>query len=470
MIMLSELISTQSHFKDEEYFGKYHASFEFSGSVELLDNLIKQIFDTISERDELEIFIRSENLDEGYTLSQYSQNTILEFYSDNLIEIDELIIVTLEVRKQLINQTLSIYSFETFQSKICSLPLLDILKNISDYFQVSKNRLIFEVRHDNFSEFSTEYISFLPVQMSDSVATSDRRMKLSRTEYLSRFFNISEYRLLPEDFRLINMEQENQIITLFDKIVTMLSILYIGYESSIESENIIIQISHDKIQKLTVPIHEIEYNPAIVDLYKWIVADDNYLDKAMITRNVLSLNLKNEFSIGSEIIDLSQKTYNVAIKEKIEKYFAVKSETAEFITATLHELSQIKITIVERFLYNIVAVGIFLATTLLPTILEEKKIESIFTPDVNKIIRITMVCSVIYCILTNVKNYFVLQAYEKTLDKLKNNFEEYYSVKELETVFNVKNLSDIKKGIIIWSGGISLLWIGISVIGFFWFK
>ncbi|HEL9639733.1 TPA: hypothetical protein U0K45_002267, partial [Streptococcus suis] len=116
-------------------------------------------------------------------------------------------------------------------------------------------------------------------------------------------------------------------------------------------------------------------------------ADDNYLDKISVTRNILSINLNDKFIVDTDIIDIIQKTYNVAIKEKIEKFFEVKKETAEFIANTLHELSQIKILIVEKLIYNIGAVGIFLSTTLIPTILETKDLNSIFTSDVRIIIK-----------------------------------------------------------------------------------
>uniref|UniRef100_UPI001EDE298C hypothetical protein n=1 Tax=Streptococcus suis TaxID=1307 RepID=UPI001EDE298C len=88
-------------------------------------------------------------------------------------------------------------------------------------------------------------------------------------------------------------------------------------------------------------------------------------------------------------------------------FFEVKKETAEFIANTLHELSQIKILIVEKLIYNIGAVGIFLSTTLIPTILETKDLNSIFTSDVRIIIKVSMFGSILYCLLTNIKNYFL---------------------------------------------------------------
>ncbi|HHT7827049.1 TPA: hypothetical protein ACT2IM_001670 [Streptococcus suis] len=160
----------------------------------------------------------------------------------------------------------------------------------------------------------------------------------------------------------------------------------------------------------------------------------------------------------------------VAIKEKIEKFFEVKKETAEFIANTLHELSQIKILIVEKMVYNICAIGIFLSTTLIPTILETKNLDSIFTSDVRIIIKISMFGSILYCVLTNFKNYFLYENYKRTLDKLKKNFEEYYSNNELNQIFGVQELNEIRIDILKISIPVSLLWIVMSIIGIikFW--
>ncbi|HEM4262443.1 TPA: hypothetical protein U1X34_001627, partial [Streptococcus suis] len=248
------------------------------------------------------------------------------------------------------------------------------------------------------------------------------------------------------------------------------SIIYISYEARINNNSVSIKITDDRIQEFVFDIEQIEYYPAVNDLYKWIVADDNYLDKISVTRNILSINLNDKFIVDTDIIDIIQKTYNVAIKEKIEKFFEVKKETAEFIANTLHELSQIKILIVEKLIYNIGAVGIFLSTTLIPTILETKDLNSIFTSDVRIIIKVSMFGSILYCLLTNIKNYFLYENYKRTLDKLKKNFEEYYSINELNQIFGVKDLNEIKVDILKISIPVSFLWIVMSIIGIikFW--
>ncbi|WP_449456621.1 hypothetical protein, partial [Streptococcus suis] len=60
--------------------------------------------------------------------------------------------------------------------------------------------------------------------------------------------------------------------------------------------------------------------------------------------------------------------------------------------------------------------------------------------------------------------------YKRTLDKLKKNFEEYYSINELNQIFGVKDLNEIKVDILKISIPVSLIWIVISIIGIikFW--
>ena len=102
--------------------------------------------------------------------------------------------------------------------------------------------------------------------------------------------------------------------------------------------------------------------------------------------------------------------------------------------------------------------------------METKDLNSIFTSDVRIIIKVSMFGSILYCLLTNIKNYFLYENYKRTLDKLKKNFEEYYSINELNQIFGVKDLNEIKEDILKISIPVSLLWIVMSIIGIiiFW--
>ncbi|MEI4321871.1 hypothetical protein FAJ34_06335 [Streptococcus suis] len=466
MIMIKDLISTKQDFYDEEYFGKYYASFKLSCQVDELNAVLEQVFGSISDRDTLAISISSDYIDEVITISTIDENRILKFFEDFSVEEDDVLTIEVNVTKQLVNGKLSIYSFENFQSKICALPLLDVMKRVSGYLRDSETGLIFEVMHENFCPFSTRNILFIKYGTDAlSYFVTDRKEKLSKVSLLNNFFNISDYTLIPEDFKIVEFIKKTQLMQLFDKIGTLLSIIYISYEARINDHSVSIKITNDRLQEFVLDTEQIEYCPPVIDLYKWIVADDNYLDKVSVTRNILSINLNDKFIVDTDIIDIIQKTYNVAIKEKIEKFFEVKKETAEFIANTLHELSQIKILIVEKLIYNIGAVGIFLSTTLIPTILETKDLNSIFTSDVRIIMKISMFGSILYCLLTNIKNYFLYENYKRTLDKLKKNFEEYYSINELNKIFGVKDLNEIKVDILMISIPVSLFWILISIIG-----
>ncbi|HEM5112428.1 TPA: hypothetical protein U1250_000637, partial [Streptococcus suis] len=390
MIMLRELISNEKEFNEEEYFGKYSASFKSLYIENEFNELLRKVFSSISNRDKIHVIVKPNESDEFIRLPSFDKQKILKFIEYCSIESEEVLDIRIEISKYFVDGKLSIYSFDSFQSKICSLPLLDVMECISDYFQLSERTLIFEIMHDNFYSFSTKHILFVKYgtdSLPDCVA--NRTEKLSRVNLFSHFFNISAYTLLPEDFLIVEFVEKMQLTHLFDKIGTLLSILYISYEARIKDNFVSIKITDDRIQEFVLDIEQIKYCPAVIDLYKWIVADDNYLDKVSVTRNILSINLKDKFIIDTGIIDIIQKTYNIAIKEKIEKFFEVKKETAEFIANTLHELSQIKILIVEKMFYNICAIGIFLSTTLIPTILETKNLDSIFTSDVRIIIKIS---------------------------------------------------------------------------------
>ncbi len=134
------------------------------------------------------MIVKPNESDEFIRLPSFDKQKILKFIEDCSIESEEVLDIRIEISKYFVDGKLSIYSFDSFQSKICSLPLLDVMQSISDYLQVIENTLIFEVMHDNFYSFSTKHILFMKYGMDSlSGCVVGRKEKLSKVGLLNHF-------------------------------------------------------------------------------------------------------------------------------------------------------------------------------------------------------------------------------------------------------------------------------------------
>ena len=115
MIMLRELISNEKEFNEEEYFGKYSASFKSSYIENEFNELLRKVFSSISSRDKIHVIVKPNESDEFIRLPSFDKQKILKFIEDCSIESEEVLDIRIEISKYFVDGKLSIYSFDSFQ-------------------------------------------------------------------------------------------------------------------------------------------------------------------------------------------------------------------------------------------------------------------------------------------------------------------------------------------------------------------
>lgn len=425
--------------------------------------IIEQLFEEIPSRDRLKISIKSlgdeDELFQLFSLDQHSKLS-LERFIRSLINFDNMLQIDIQIKKKLENNTLSIYSFESFEKTMSSFTINKIMQSFSGYFNSGVKELIFEVFQDEFESFQSKTIVFKNPHDLIERGFFDRENALYKLKYMSRFYNSSEYPLLPEDFILSPGSCENNVVDeIFKKISTLLSMAYIGYETKLIDTVLSIQISSDKLLPIREEINDLNYQAGVIDLYRWIVSSDTYLDKAEVVRNTLSLNITEKFVVDTSIINLIQKIYNVAIKKNVDKYFEVKKASADLMITTINEFRGIGLKITDSFINNVFAVVAFIATTVVPSIVENKSLDKIFTTDVKLIIKIAMIGSIMFCVFNDIKTYYLFRSYDMMLEKLKKNFSDSFTSEELDKWFNGVDINIIKRNSIIFIVMVNIVWL-----------
>ena len=177
------------------------------------------------ERDEVTITL-STIYGDAIILSNKSDdikgNNCIEFYEDR--EEDDEVIVQLEIKKNIINNVLSVYNFNEFSSYILDKKLIQIA-GIFHELLLNQESLVFEL-FDSDLHFST---STMILKSYPATGVENRFMRLEKVntcKEISSFYNIADYNLIPEDFD-IKLSDNNVFDNIFSKLKTLFSMIYI---------------------------------------------------------------------------------------------------------------------------------------------------------------------------------------------------------------------------------------------------
>ena len=276
-------------------------------------------------------------------------------------------------------------------------------------------------------------MAFVPLQESFADHFIARRNQLDKCDMVSGFYNISEYQLLPDDFHIIFGDVDEQINNLFGKLKTILSFLYIVSASNISGEMIELKING---QKNVYSIEEIWNNSIAYEIYKWIYYDGNTIDKAAIARNILSLYCREKdiINIDNTIVAEIQLSFNLYLKEHVERYLSLKKDMASFVYDITEKFGEYTTELPNRFMKNLFTVAAFLFTVILTNAASENPLTDVFTADVITILACVLIGSVFYLCLTCIELNEKVNLASKALNCLKDNYSDILSAHDIKKI------------------------------------
>lgn len=116
---------------------------------------------------------------------------------------------------------------------------------------------------------------------------NEGKHRLSTCSETTHFHDQVRYQLLPDDFQLdINFEG-NPLSEIFNRLVNILSLVYLSSSASLNHEILEIHIAGQRILEFQYQCSLIAANPELYKIYNWIYTDGNATDKALIARNIL---------------------------------------------------------------------------------------------------------------------------------------------------------------------------------------
>lgn len=428
---------------------------------------IERVVALTPQRDNLNMDFLSDG-GEGLTITSKkicSNQDYCEFYE--AIDDDSIITVNIVIDKSVNDGMFSVYNFQSFAEDLLKLDITQAMAGFSLLIQ-NCEYLIFDLFDQDYF-FTTETMVFVSGEKAAFYRKLLRSKRLQSCKETSYFYNMSTYELLPDDFSIEINCVNNPLTNLFNKICTVLSLVYIASSASLEDCCLKIQINGQRNVDFSYQFTNLKNNIELFKIYNWIYTDGSSVDKAIIARNIISLHCKYSdlINIDDKTFSSIQSNYNLYLKNNVTQYLELKNKLAAFICDVVSKTGDYATSLLGNFKKNLIAIFGFLFTVILANIVSDQPLENIFTRDITAIIEFVLFGSVIYLIICIIETKYKLKKTEESYYSLKDNYKSILSELDLEEIFKedtliIKTSKSVNKGI--W--GYAILWTMFLILAF----
>lgn len=442
---------------------------ETSFDIKFQDFPVKEellyIFTILPTRDTLELTLKNYSGDIIQITNSQVEDCDISKLTDGLSPDDD-ISVSVRIDKNILGNKFSIYDFDSFSNDLVKRETVEVMK----WFSACLNGIDF-LRFEVFDydiSFSTRTLAFESNNYAIFTPKVNRLQRLRSCKENSCFYNMNNYELIPDDFILEGILRAGESLkSLFGKLATILSLIYVVSYSSIDDNSLNLQINGQRTTNQTKPLNSIEENDKWISIYNWIFTDGNPTDKMLITHNVMSLYCKYQsfFNPNETMFEAIKTNYNLYLRTNVSQYLNMKRDIGEFIQNIVTQVGDYVLSILGKFKANLIAIFVFLFTVVLTNIGKKQNWGDIFTRHTIYIIELFVMGSIVYMVICIVETIYQLDKVQNGYEELKKNYEDVLSDLEIKEAFQEDKLFDgakksTKRGLIVWSvvwGAILLL-------------
>lgn len=408
-------------------------------------NDLKMMLERFPPRDKVEITI-SNLVEERIVINNKNIVEKKEEYIDfeNKIGLSDELNIQIIITKEIIDGVLSVYNIEGFNNYLLSLNIIDVVRFFEEDLK-KESSIIFELFNSNMV-LATKTIIFRPRDLTYSNCLDFNRCeRISNCRKNCYIFGKNNELPVPDDFHFVVDDEDNPYKDIFNKIESLLSLIYISDNVHMQDDKISCQVLGQRMNSYEMKYDEIQYNEVLFDVYSWIYTDGNIVDKVTLARNLLSLHCKH-----MSLKDMDSKTFmsikaNFSLyqKENVNKYIELKNSLTVFLKDTLNQSKEIVLDIVGQIGKNIVACLSFMLTVFLSDVISGSTSSNIFSKDITYVSYAIIIGSLIYLFLTNIISKYKITELQKGYDIIKRNNDFLTDTKEYEEIFKDEEIENI---------------------------
>lgn len=369
-----------------------------------------------------------------------SFKTFLGDVKNSLIALGEDILTVefnLKILKERGGNKINVYNFFSFSNYLKSTEIYFLLNRFNDLLN-EKGNLLFNIIGTNIETFGSQSISFGHAQnVFDH--NSKRKKLLNLKQEICHFSESSLFQLLPSDFFLTKKSEDEDLNTLFDRLSTILSMIFIFDITSFSDKKYLDykligyrsfngSIELSKIDTLSV-LHYYK-------IYEWIYNADNTSDRIGLARNIISLNLtKDVLSITDSTYLSILSAFEIYLKKNIEQYIAVKNKVSESILDLSKRANGVVEELGNSFKNNIILFVTYFLSIIVFNTINGNHFINLFTRDISLISWMLVLISFCYCFYSVWEISHNKNRYEQIYFSLKSRYEDILDKNDLNKIF-----------------------------------
>lgn len=345
--------------------------------------------------------------------------------------------LNIQINKSLDQPIISIYSMESFGYYLKLLKTSNLLTILSN--KAKLGFIIFEVIDYNSDlRIDSSSIAFIGSSIHCNKEKITDYTLIKAFKSVCNFQTSFEYEFIPNDFCIIDVN--NDIDLVFKKLKIIYSLIYIFDISNLTDNYLTLNLNGKKYLEVKLSLNDLNFENLTVyyEIYEWLYTDGNISDKIGITRNILSLYLKdaNSIEIDYSAFTAIKSNYAIYLKDNVEKYLEVKSKIIDTLLSTNTQIGALVDSLTNNFIKNLGAIGTFIFSITVMKSLDDKKFQDIFTYDIIIISFFLVLISVIYFKYTINEYDYSKKRMQILYDRLKMSYGDILVDKDIEIIFN----------------------------------
>ncbi|MTK53452.1 hypothetical protein [Paludibacter sp.] len=351
--------------------------------------------------------------------------------------------------KNNIKQIISVYYPDNFIKYLSDLSVIYFLEVITNSLN-GNDYIIYEVQDESFISFSTNRIKFVAQGIQPTINKIDRD-NLDKIKNLCHSDIISQFKFIPDDFyplgNNIILNELFQRVTLFYCAIFLFDILNVNNNKLNYRLNGYRTISQDiSISDINLSSYEIYYQ-----IYTWVYEGGNIVDKIGLTRNILSLNFKQEtLEIAGSTFDAIKSNYKIYQKENIKQYIEIRNKISEQLVNLQEKAEKIVESYVADYKRSFLAVVSFYISVIIIRVISKGDFTGGFTLEVSLLsIGFLLIFLLVMCYSRwEIKQQ--LERYEAIYQNMKTRYSDLLEESDIKRILNNdedydSNLEYIKK-------------------------
>ena len=420
------------------------------GTVKRPDTALLQNFiDQIPARDDLFISFSDQNVD--YKRSEGSDLDAFLDHVERAVCNHANQKFKLAITKNIESGIRSVYDDAWFLDFMQSRPFPYLLSILSQ--RIHENRLVFEYQD---KEIPTTYSSSICFKTANSeekfwpLDNKTRELRLSKSRELCHWYK-ENVNITPDD---LYFKQDGEgafnLRKLLDKSCLAFTWMHVADYVEFKTDGVTFNLNGLRSYSCDIPNEGIVAQPydtesvrAMVDIFQWCYSEGNFMDKMMIVRNILSVNLRQDtLSIPANTFNSVLSNFKIFQKENVERYLKMRNDLSDKLIGLQCEINKLADDYLSEYKKNIVAFLSFVVPMIVVRAMTNGEMIDVFSPSILLVMLASSGVSYIYFLYTQREYQSREKMMKRQFAQMKERYREVLSEEERNFIFADSNEQD----------------------------